>query len=55
MKALSYLKARLAEKSTWAGVGVAITGASALSAPWSYAFVAVGVIACLVPSKGSDA
>lgn len=52
MKALSYIKARLAERSTWVGVGVAITGASALEVPWSYAFVAVGVIGCLVPTTG---
>lgn len=53
MKALGYIKARLSERSTWLGIGVAITGASTLEAPWSYAFVAVGVIGCLVPTTGA--
>lgn len=52
MKAIGYIKARLAERSTWLGIGVAITGASALEAPWSYTFMAVGVIGCLVPTTG---
>ena len=51
MKVLRYLKARLGERSTWVSVGVAITGASAITAPWSYAFVAVGVIGVLVPTN----
>jgi len=55
LKVLEYLKARLAEKSTWASVGIAVAGAGALSPPWSYVFVAIGVIGALVPSsKGND-
>ena len=54
MKALEYIKARLAERSTWAGIGVGITGASALVSPWSYVAVAVAVIMMLVPNKGVD-
>lgn len=47
---IKYLRARLNERSTWASIGVAIVGAGALSAPWSYVFVAVGVIGTLVPT-----
>lgn len=53
MKLLSYIKARLAERSTWAAIGIGVTGAAALSAPWSYAFIAVAVIGAVVPSPGN--
>lgn len=49
---LAYLRARLNERSTWVAVGVGITGAAALSPPWSYAFIAVAVIGALVPTGG---
>lgn len=52
MKILEYIKARLGERSTWASIGVGVTGAAALSAPWSYAFVAVAVIGAIVPTGG---
>jgi len=51
MKILSYLKARFAERSTWLGVGVAITGGSALAYPFSWLCVGAGVIALLVPTR----
>ena len=51
MKVVSYLKARLGEKSTWAAIGIGVTGAAALSAPWSYVFIAVAVAGTLVPGK----
>lgn len=50
---IGYIKARLAEKSTWMGIGVAITGGAALAAPYSYLFIATGVLAALVPTSGS--
>ncbi len=53
MKILEYIKARLGERSTWAAIGVGVTGAAALSVPWSYAFVAVAVIGAIVPSPGN--
>lgn len=54
MKVLRYLKARLGESSTWAGVVTAATGASALNEPWSYVAMGAGVIMVLVPtSKGA--
>ena len=46
-----YLGARLEERSTWAAIGVGVTGAAALESPWSYAFIAVAVIGSLVPSS----
>lgn len=48
-RALTYLRHRLNERSTWLLVGTGIAGAAALSAPWSYIAAAVGVIAALVP------
>lgn len=52
MKAISYLKARFNERSTWAAIGVGVTGAAALAAPWSYVFAAVAVAGALVPTGG---
>lgn len=52
MKALSYLKARLAERSTWTAIGVGVTGAAALAPPWSYVFIAVAIVGTLVPTGG---
>lgn len=53
-RALCYLKERMGEKSTYAGFLTAIAGASALSPPWSYASIVVGVVMVLVPTKGGD-
>lgn len=47
---IAYLQARLAERTTWAAIGAAITGASTLPAPYSYMLIAVGVLGTLVPS-----
>lgn len=49
---LTYLCARLNERSTWVAVGVGITGAAALSAPCSYAFIAVAVVGAILPTGG---
>jgi len=54
VKFVSYLKARLEEKSTWAAIGVGVTGAAALVIPWSYIFIAVAVIGALVPTTAKD-
>lgn len=51
MKALSYVKSRLSERTTWMAIGVGVTGAAALEGPWSYVFVAVAVIGSIVPDK----
>lgn len=48
-KALGYLKARLGERSTWVGVGVACGAAAALSTPWNAISFGVGVIASMIP------
>lgn len=50
LKLMAYLKARLKEKSTWAAIGIGVTGAAALVIPWSYIFIAVAVIGALVPT-----
>lgn len=46
---LEFIKARLSERSTWLLVGTSVAAASALSAPWSYVSVAVGVVAAMIP------
>lgn len=50
MKLLGYLKARLRERSSWAGIGAAIVGGSALPAPFNWLAVLAGVVATLVPT-----
>lgn len=50
MKVLSYMKARLEEKSTWAAVGVGVAAAASLVVPWNYIFIAVAVIGALAPT-----
>jgi hypothetical protein len=52
MKLLAYLKARLGERSSWAGIGAAIMGGSALSTPFNWLALGAGVVAVLVPTKG---
>ena len=49
MKALSYLKARLNERSSWMAIVAAIGVASALPYPWDIASAVCGIIAVLVP------
>lgn len=48
-KTLSYIKARLGERSTWLLIGAGIAGAAALVWPWSVVAAVVAVIAALVP------
>jgi hypothetical protein len=48
---LSYLKARAAEKSTWAAIGLGVPIAAVLDAPWSYVSLAVAVIGAFVPTS----
>ncbi len=54
MRLAAYLRARLEERSTWAGIGSAIVGGSALPSPFSWLAIAAGAIALLVPT-GRDA
>jgi hypothetical protein len=51
MRALTYLKARLREQSSWAAIVAAITAASLLEYPWDILAAACGVIGVLVPEK----
>lgn len=46
---LAYLKARLGERSTWVGIGIAVGAAAALPAPWNAISFGVGTIASLIP------
>ncbi len=54
MNPLSYLRRRLSEKSTYAGIALAVTGAAALSAPFSWIVIGLGVCGVLAPTKGDD-
>lgn len=49
MKALTYLKARLGERSTWLLIGAGVAGAAALAHPWSIVAAVVGTVAALCP------
>ena len=56
MKALgAYLVSRLLEASSWAGIGVAIGGASTVAAPYSYGVMLAGIAAVLVPGGRASA
>jgi hypothetical protein len=46
---ISYLRARLNERSTWIAIGASVGVAAALKWPWSLVSVIVGTIAALVP------
>ena len=48
---LFYLKRRIGEPSTWAGIVAIITGAAALSPPYSWLVIAAGTIGALVAEK----
>lgn len=52
MRVIAYLKARLGERSSWAGIGTAIVGGSALPAPFNWLAIAAGVIGVLTPGGG---
>lgn len=47
----AYIEARLREKSTWAGIVAAISGGALLSAPYSYAVIAAGILGVLAPTS----
>jgi hypothetical protein len=46
---IAYLKARLAERSTWMMIGASIAAASALPKPWNAISFIVGIIGALTP------
>lgn len=46
---LTYLKARLLERSTWMDIGAGIGAAAALPAPWSFVGFAVCVVKAMIP------
>ncbi len=50
MTIIDYLKARLLERTTWAGITAAIVGGAAVATPYSYMLIVAGVIGALTPS-----
>ena len=55
MTLLRFLKARMSERSTWAGIVAAVAFGSTLAHPWDYVAIALGAIAVFVPEpKGGE-
>lgn len=55
---LKYLRARLAERTTWAAIGAGVTAAALLPWPWSLvaAIIAtIGALTPIAPQKGPEA
>lgn len=50
---IAYIKARLNERTTWAGIVAAVAFGSTLAHPWDYVAIALGAIAVFVPSPGA--
>lgn len=50
-KAIGWIKARLGERSTWVGIGMAVSAAAVLPWPWSGLSFGAGVIASMVPDN----
>jgi uncharacterized membrane protein len=53
MAVIAYIKARIAERSTWAAISAAVVGAAAVAVPYSWILIAVGVIGAVVPTGGT--
>lgn len=51
---IGYVKLRLAEKSTWAGIIGGFSGASALDQPWDYLAGAAGAVMAIIPTSKKD-
>lgn len=48
----AYLKRRLFEKTTWAGIATVLAGAEAVETPWlRVCIIVVGVAATVLPSR----
>ncbi|MES2497131.1 MAG: hypothetical protein V4618_13540 [Pseudomonadota bacterium] len=52
MNPIPYLMRRLSEKTTWASIAAAVTGAAMLATPYSYIVIGLGVCGVLAPSPG---
>jgi hypothetical protein len=48
-RVISYIRARLEERSTWLLIGASVTAAAALGWPWNLISFVVGVIGALTP------
>ena len=50
MKTLAnYVRSRLAERSFWVGMGLAVAAAATLPGPWNYLSFVAGAFGSLVP------
>lgn len=49
MKLLGFIKSRVGERSTWVGIGMAVSAAAVLPWPWSAIAFAAGVVSSFVP------
>lgn len=52
---LGYVKARLAEKSTLGGISAAVAAGAVVPTPYSYAIIAIGILAVFVPEAKKNA
>ena len=48
---MHWLKQRLSEPSTWAGIGGVVTAAAAVAAPYSWIAMVCGTVALLLAEK----
>lgn len=46
---VGYIERRLAERSFWGDVAIAVTAAAALPKPWNLVFTAISAVKALVP------
>ena len=54
IKTIEYVKARLAERSTWASISGGVIGAAALASPYLYVVIGLAVIGAIVPTGGKS-
>lgn len=48
-KVMAYIRGRLKEKSTLAGISAAVAAGAVVPAPYAYIIIAVGIIAVFTP------
>lgn len=51
IKVVGYVKARLNERSTWAAMTAAVTLGAALTAPYSWIAIALGILGAIIPTS----
>lgn len=55
LKIINYIKNRFMEASTWAGIGLAFTGAAAFNSKFALGALICGAIAVLMPDYSPNA